>query len=109
MDKQKDVRRHASQLKVLARLLEHELDASQGKDLVLDRELSENILDTIEIFIEDIDGIGVSQAPWLGARSGEHSFHCGAGGIDRTRRNSHRSDNLDHFRPCFRSCVRKYA
>ncbi|MCA8941279.1 MAG: hypothetical protein KDB80_01860 [Planctomycetes bacterium] len=56
MDKQKDVRRHASQLKVLARLLEHELDASQGKDLVLDRELSENILDTIEIFIEDIDG-----------------------------------------------------
>lgn len=56
MDKQKDVRRHASQLKVLARLLEHELEGSQGKDLVLDRELSENILDTIEIFIEDIDG-----------------------------------------------------
>lgn len=60
MDKSKDstfVRRHVSQLKVISRLLEHELDAGQGgKDLVLDRELGESILDTLEIFIEDIDG-----------------------------------------------------
>lgn len=56
MEKNNDVRRHASQLKVLARLLEHELDSAQGKELVLDRELSENILDTLELFIEEVDG-----------------------------------------------------
>ncbi len=60
MESKKDsnfVRRHVSQLKVLARLLEHELDNGQGnKDVVLDRELGESILDTLEIFIEDVDG-----------------------------------------------------
>ena len=60
MESKKDstfVRRHVSQLKVLARLFEHEMDAAQGgKDIVIDRELGENILDTLEIFIEDVDG-----------------------------------------------------
>jgi hypothetical protein len=51
------MRRHVSQLKVLARLLEHELDAAKGsQDMSLDRELGESILDTLEIFIEDVDG-----------------------------------------------------
>ena len=64
MEKQKDitfVHRHVSQLKILARLLEHELDAGQGKDLVIDRELGENFLDTLEIFIEDIQGERASE------------------------------------------------
>ena len=51
----KFVQRHMSQLKVLARLMEHELDSAKGKDIVFDRELAENILDTLDIFIEDVD------------------------------------------------------
>ena len=52
----KYVHRHMSQLRILSRLLEHELDASKtGKEVVLDRDLAENVLDTLEIFIEDFD------------------------------------------------------
>ena len=63
MDKQTDagtgtfVQRHVSQLKVLARLVEHELDAAKGgAEVAIDRELVESMLDTLEIFIEDVDG-----------------------------------------------------
>jgi hypothetical protein len=63
MDKQTDpnlgkfVHRHLSQLKVLTRLMEHELDQSKGgKDVAIDRELAESMLDTLEIFIEDCEG-----------------------------------------------------
>lgn len=75
MDKQSDagigkyVHRHVSQLKVLARLMEHELDASKGgAELTIDRELVESMLDTIEIFIEDVGseqggGRGVTSKP----------------------------------------------
>ncbi|MBI5849989.1 MAG: hypothetical protein HZB39_02955 [Planctomycetes bacterium] len=52
----KFVHRHLSQLKVLSRLLEHELDASKGSaEVTLDRELFENLLDTVEIFVEDVE------------------------------------------------------
>ncbi|MFO1051735.1 MAG: hypothetical protein U1F36_05940 [Planctomycetota bacterium] len=52
----KFVHRHLSQLKVLSRLLEHELDASKGAaEVSLDRELFENLLDTVEIFVEDVE------------------------------------------------------
>jgi len=63
MDKQTDavtgkfVHRHVSQLKVLARLMEHELDAAKGTaEVAMDREIVESMLDTLEIFIEDVSG-----------------------------------------------------
>lgn len=52
----KFVQRHVSQLKVLSRLLEHELDTVKGQDLTIDREMAESMLDTLEIFIEDVTG-----------------------------------------------------
>ncbi len=61
MEKQADsnigsfVHRRMSQVKVLARLLEHELSSAKGQDLALDRSLVENVLDTIEIFIDDFE------------------------------------------------------
>ena len=54
----KFVGRHLSQIKVLSRLLEHELDASKtSKEIALDRAIVENILDTMEIFIEDCEKV----------------------------------------------------
>jgi hypothetical protein len=50
------VQRRLSQLKLLSRLVEHELNAGKGgKDVTLDRQLAESILDTVEIFIEDFE------------------------------------------------------
>jgi len=48
-------RRHLSQLKILTRLFEHELELAKGEEVILDKGLVENALDTIEIFIEDVD------------------------------------------------------
>ena len=54
----KFVHRRMSQLKILSRLLEHELDAAKGaKDISLDRGIIEDTLDTLEIFIEDVEGV----------------------------------------------------
>ncbi|MHC5065957.1 MAG: hypothetical protein ACYTG5_18505 [Planctomycetota bacterium] len=51
------VQRHLSQLKVLTRLMEHEIDLSKdAAEVTFDRDLTENMLDTIEIFIEDVEG-----------------------------------------------------
>lgn len=53
----KFVHRHLSQLKLLNRLIEHELDAAKGsKEISLDRHLVENMVDTLEIFVEDCEG-----------------------------------------------------
>lgn len=53
----KYVHRHLSQLKVITRLMEHELDASKGgRDVTLERQLIESVLDSLEIFIEDCEG-----------------------------------------------------
>ena len=63
MEKQTDagigkfVHRHVSQLKVLTRLMEHELDAAKGAaEISIDRELLESMLDLVEIFVEDVEG-----------------------------------------------------
>jgi hypothetical protein len=61
MEKQADgnigtfVHRRMSQLRILSRLLEHELSANKGQDLTIDRGLAENMLDTLEIYIDDFD------------------------------------------------------
>lgn len=61
MEKQADgnignfVTRRTAQLRVLSRLLEHELSAAKGAEVTLDRSLAENVLDTLEIFIDDFD------------------------------------------------------
>lgn len=53
----KFVSRHLSQLKILTRLMEHELDAAKGgREVTLDRHLVENVLDTLEIFVDDCEG-----------------------------------------------------
>jgi hypothetical protein len=54
----KFVGRHLSQLKILARLLEHELEAGKGaREITLDRHLIENVLDTLEIFTDDCESV----------------------------------------------------
>lgn len=59
----KFVGRHLSQLKILSRLLEHELEAAKGgREVTLDRHLVENVLDTLEIFTDDCESLsGVSR------------------------------------------------
>jgi hypothetical protein len=54
-DNSQFLRRHLSQLKILSRLLEHELELAKGEEVVLDKQLIESTLDTLEIFIEDND------------------------------------------------------
>lgn len=57
----KFVSRHLSQLKILTRLLEHELDAAKGaRDVQIDRHLLENVVDTLEIFTDDCEGVSGS-------------------------------------------------
>ena len=61
MEKQVDgnigsfVHRRMSQLKVLARLVEHEISSNKGQEVTFDRGLAENVLDTLEIFIDDFE------------------------------------------------------
>ena len=61
MEKQVDnnigsfVHRRMSQVKVIARLMEHEISANKGQEVVLDRGLAESLLDTLEIFIDDFE------------------------------------------------------
>ncbi len=61
MEKQVDgnigsfVHRRMSQVKVLTRLMEHEISSNKGQEVVLDRGMAENILDTLEIFIDDFE------------------------------------------------------
>ena len=59
----KFVGRHLSQLKILARLLEHELEAAKGaREVSIERGMLENVLDTLEIFTDDCESVtGVSR------------------------------------------------
>ena len=59
----KFVGRHLSQLKILARLMEHELESAKGaREVTMDRHLIENVLDTLEIFTDDCESVsGVSR------------------------------------------------
>ena len=52
------MQRHLAQLKILTRLWEHELGGGKGATVQLDRELAENLLDTLEIFIDDLEERG---------------------------------------------------
>lgn len=49
----KFVERRLAPTKVAVRLLNHELELAQGKELVLDRAVLENVVSTLEIFLED--------------------------------------------------------
>lgn len=54
----KFVGRHLSQIRILARLLEHELEAAKGaREVTIDRVLVENVLDTLEIFVDDCETV----------------------------------------------------
>jgi hypothetical protein len=54
----KFVGRHLSQIRILARLLEHELEAAKGaREVTIDRVLVENVLDTLEIFVDDCESV----------------------------------------------------
>jgi hypothetical protein len=61
MEKQVDsnigsfVHRRMSQVKILTRLMEHEISASKGQEVVFDRGMAENLLDALEIFIDDFE------------------------------------------------------
>lgn len=52
----KFVSRHLSQLKILCRMLEHELETAKGgREVTMDREVVESALDTLEIFVDDCE------------------------------------------------------
>jgi hypothetical protein len=54
----KFVGRHLSQLKVVSRLLEHEVEAAKGnRDITIDRQLVESMLDMLEIFVDDCETV----------------------------------------------------
>ena len=61
MEKQADgniasfVHRRMSQVKIVTRLLEHELSTAKGQDLTVDRSIIENVLDTLEIYVDDFE------------------------------------------------------
>lgn len=55
VDAGSQMHRRLSQIKVTARLLEHELDLAKDKDVSLDRALADSVLETLQIFIEDCD------------------------------------------------------
>ena len=58
MDKNSDsfTRRHLSQLKILSRLWEHELELAKGDEVVIEKSLLESSLDLIDIFVGDLGG-----------------------------------------------------
>ncbi|MBL9076263.1 MAG: hypothetical protein JNL08_02090 [Planctomycetes bacterium] len=57
----KFVGRHLSQLKVLSRVLEHELEAAKGnREVTVDRHLMESVLDMLEIFTDDCENVSGS-------------------------------------------------
>jgi hypothetical protein len=50
--------RRLSSLKVLSKLMEHELDLGKSdKEVTLNRHLAESMLDTLELFIEDFEEV----------------------------------------------------
>ncbi len=59
MEKQADgnlgnfMHRRIAQIKIATRVLEHELDATKGNDVTLDRDLLTSMLDVLEIYVDD--------------------------------------------------------
>lgn len=57
----KFVGRHLSQIKLLSRVLEQELEAAKGnREVAIDRSLVENVLDVLEIFVDDCENVSGS-------------------------------------------------
>ena len=49
------VNRRLSQIKILSRLMEHELAGSKpGPSLTMDRAIAEDLLDLLEVFVEEV-------------------------------------------------------
>ncbi len=49
--------RRLSQLKILSRLMEHEIAGSKpGPSFTMDRAIAESLLDLLEVFCEDVEG-----------------------------------------------------
>ena len=54
----KYVGRRISQLRIIARLMEHELEAAKGaREVQMDRELIESMLDSLEVFVDDCETV----------------------------------------------------
>lgn len=54
----KYVGRRISQLRLVARLMEHELEAAKGaREVMMDRQLLESVLDTLEVFVDDCESV----------------------------------------------------
>jgi hypothetical protein len=54
----KFVGRHLSQIKILSRVLEHELEGAKGnREVTIDRHLVESVLDMLEIFTDDCENV----------------------------------------------------
>lgn len=54
----KYVGRRISQLRIIARLMEHELEAAKGgREVAMDRQLVESMLDTLEVFVDDCEAV----------------------------------------------------
>jgi hypothetical protein len=57
----KFVGRHLSQLKLMSRVLEQELESAKGnREVTIDRQLIESVLDVLEIFVDDCEGVSGS-------------------------------------------------
>ena len=54
----KYVGRRIAQLRIIARLMEHELEAAKGaREVQMDRQLVESMLDTLEVFVDDCESV----------------------------------------------------
>ncbi len=54
----KFVGRHLSQIKLLSRVLENELEGAKGnREVTIDRHLVESVLDVLEIFVDDCENV----------------------------------------------------
>lgn len=54
----KYVGRRIAQLRIIARLMEHELEAAKGaREVQMDRQLVESMLDTLEVFVDDCEQV----------------------------------------------------
>jgi len=54
----KYVGRRIAQLRIIARLMEHELEAAKGaREVQMDRQLVESMLDSLEVFVDDCESV----------------------------------------------------
>ncbi|MBL8748870.1 MAG: hypothetical protein JNK78_06905 [Planctomycetes bacterium] len=54
----KFIGRRISQLRIMTRLMEHELEAAKGaREVSMERQLVESMLDTLEVFVDDCESV----------------------------------------------------